>query len=238
MAKVFTRTLAALALVGGMLPLAVPTNAAEGTPGPLKKGDRIVFLGDSITQGGDGPQGYVGIIRGKLAGDHKDLGIEVINAGISGHKVPDLQGRLDRDVIAKMPTIVVIYIGINDVWHGDYTPPRGTSRENFEAGLKDLIARCERAGARVLLCTPSVIGEKRTGANKLDAKLDEYSEISRRVARELGVGLCDLRKAFLAHEQTHNPEDKEQGILTSDRVHLNEAGNSLVAETILKCLGG
>ena len=42
---------------------------------------------------------------------------EMINAGISGHKVPDLQGRLDRDVLSKEPTVVFIYIGINDVWH-------------------------------------------------------------------------------------------------------------------------
>src|SRR4051794_15101135 len=75
--------------------------------GPLKKGDRIVFLGDSITQGGVGPKGYVTLIKNNLAENHKDLGIEVIGAGISGNKVPDLQRRLEKDVLGRKPTIIV-----------------------------------------------------------------------------------------------------------------------------------
>jgi lysophospholipase L1-like esterase len=200
---------------------------------PLKKGERIVFLGDSITQGGVGPKGYVTVIKKELAEKHKDLGIEVIGAGISGNKVPDLQKRLDKDVIAKKPTLVVIYIGINDVWHGEKDPARGTTPEKYEAGLKEIIGKVKDAGARVVLCTPTVIGEKKTGTNSLDAKLDQYAEISRKVAKDTGVQLCDLRKAFLDHLAKHNADDKEKGVLTTDRVHLNEAGNKLVAETIL-----
>ena len=105
----------------------------------LKKGDRIVFLGDSITQGGVGPKGYVTLIKNTLAERHADLGIEVIGAGISGNKVPDLQRRVEKDVIAKKPTVVVIYIGINDVWHGEKDPARGTTPEAFAAGLKEVI---------------------------------------------------------------------------------------------------
>ena len=204
----------------------------------LMKGERIVFLGDSITQAGAGPKGYLSLIRTALAEKHKDLGIEVIGAGVSGNKVPDLQKRLERDVIAKKPTLVVIYIGINDVWHGEKDPARGTPKDRFEAGLKEIIGKCEAAGARVLLCTPSVIGEKHDGSNSLDAKLDEYADISRKVAKETKAPLCDLRQAFLDHLKKHNPENRERGILTTDRVHLNEAGNRFVAEVMLKSLGG
>lgn len=203
---------------------------------PLKKGERIVFLGDSITQGGVGPKGYVTKIKEELQSKHKDLDIEVIGAGISGNKVPNLQSRVDKDVIAKKPTIVYIYIGINDVWHGEKDPARGTTPEKFEAGLKEVIGKCTDAGAKVILCTPTVIGEKKAGANSLDAKLDEYAGISRKVAAELKIPLCDLRKAFADYLKDNNPDDKEKGILTGDRVHLNEAGNKLVAETMLKML--
>ncbi len=168
---------------------------------------------------------------------HKDLGIEVIGAGISGNKVPDLQKRLDKDVISRKPTLVVIYIGINDVWHGEKDPARGTPKDRFEAGLKEIIGKCEAAGARVLLCTPSVIGEKQDGSNNLDVKLDEYADISRKVAKEAKIPLCDLRKAFLDHLRKNNPDNRERGILTSDRVHLNDAGNRFVAQVMLKCLG-
>ena len=203
---------------------------------PLKKGERIVFLGDSITQGGVGKNGYVTKIKEELQSKHKDLDIEIIGAGISGNKVPDLQRRVEKDVIAKKPTIVYIYIGINDVWHGEKKPENGTTPEKFEAGLKEVIGKCTAAGAKVILCTPTVIGEKKAGANKLDAKLDEYAGISRKVAAELKLPLCDLRKAFVDYLKDNNPEDNEKGILTGDRVHLNEAGNKLVAETMLKML--
>lgn len=197
----------------------------------LKKGERIVFLGDSITEAGVGKAGYVTLIKNKLAEKHPDLGIEVIGAGISGNKVPDLQKRLDKDVIAKKPTLVVIYIGINDVWHSEMNPPRGTPKDKYEAGLKEIIGKIKAAGARVVLCTPTVIGEKKS--NKLDAQLDEYADVSRTVAKETGVTLCDLRKTFRDYLATHNADDKEKGVLTGDRVHLNDAGNRLVADTIL-----
>ncbi|MSR54529.1 MAG: G-D-S-L family lipolytic protein [Gemmataceae bacterium] len=199
----------------------------------LKKGERIVFLGDSITQGGVAPKGYVTVIKNTLAEKHKDLGIEIIGAGISGNKVPDLQKRLEKDVLAKKPTLVIIYIGINDVWHGERNAANGTSKEKFESGLKEIIGKIKDAGARVVVCTPSVIGEKKAGANSLDSKLDEYSEISRKVAMDTKSDLCDLRKAFLDHLAKNNESNKESSILTSDRVHLNEAGNKFVAETIL-----
>jgi len=224
----------ALLAAAAALALTAPTRADD--PPPLKKGERIVFLGDSITQAGVGPKGYVTLVRQALAERHKDLGVEVIGAGISGNKVPDLQRRLEKDVLARKPTLVVIYIGINDVWHGENDPARGTPKDKFEAGLKDVIQRIKGAGARVVLCTPTVIGEKKPGTNKLDARLDEYAEVSRAVAKETGSRLCDLRKAFQDHLAKHNPEDKERGVLTSDRVHLNDAGNRLVADTVLAAI--
>ncbi|HEY6952361.1 MAG TPA: GDSL-type esterase/lipase family protein, partial [Bacteroidota bacterium] len=135
----------------------------------------------------------------------------------------------------KKPTIVVIYIGINDVWHF-LLNGNGTPKDKYETGLADIIGRIQKVGARVILCTPSVVGEKHHGDNQLDAQLDEYSDISRRVANASGVSLCDLRNAFINYLSTHNPENKEKGILTVDGVHLNSEGNEFVAATMMKCL--
>lgn len=217
--------------------LALPALAGAPTPIKLKKGDRIVFLGDSITAGGNSGKGYIQVIRAHLADKKKDLGIECIGAGISGNKVPNLQKRVDKDVIAKKPTIVVIYIGINDVWHGEKNPKNGTAPDVFEAGLKEVIGKCTKAGAQVVVCTPTVIGELPNGGNNLDKNLDAYADISRKVAKELNLPLCDLRKAFVDYLQANNSAKKAAGVLTTDRVHLNEAGNKLVAQTILKSLG-
>jgi len=204
---------------------------------PVAKGDRIVFLGDSITQGGGGPKGYVTLVKNSLTAKHADLGLEFVNAGISGHKVPNLQARLDKDVISKKPTIVFIYIGINDVWHFSHKNPSGTPKDKYEEGMKDLVARINAAGARVIVCTPTVIGEKKVGENPQDVMLDEYADLSRKVATDTKSQLCDLRKAFLDHLKANNPDNKEKGILTGDRVHLNDAGNKMVADEMLKALG-
>lgn len=72
----------------------------------------------------------------------------------------------------------------------------------------------------------------------LDARLDEYSEISRGIAKELKLPLCDLRKGFVDYLKAKNVENKESGLLTSDRVHLSDAGNQFVADVMLKALGG
>ncbi len=200
----------------------------------LKAKDTIVFLGDSITQAGVAPDGYVTLTAKAIEKAYPDLGIKVIGAGISGHKVPDCQKRLDRDVLKKKPTIVLIYIGINDVWH--WNVDRGTKKEDFESGLKDMIAKINSAGARVILCTPTVIGEKTDGTNKFDKMLDEYSAVSRKVAEQTGSELLDLRKAFMAYLKKHNPDNAAKGILTRDTVHLNKNGNSFLSGLVLDAL--
>ncbi len=205
----------------------------------LKKDDRIVFLGDSITAAGARGKGYVNLTSQAIAKAYPDLNIEVIGAGIGGHKVPDCQRRLDKDVLKKKPTIVFIYIGINDVWH--WTHPKvvargkkGTTPEEFENGLKDMIAKISKAGARVILCTPTMIGEKNDGSNPDDKMLDQYSDISRKVAKETKSQLLDFRKIFLTQLKKHNPENATKGIFTSDGVHMNERGNRLLSRFVLK----
>ena len=224
---------ARLPAVLAVLLLSATVRADEPAKLTVTKGDKVVFLGDSITQAGVGQNGYVTLIKAALV----DKGVTVLGAGISGNKVPDLQRRLQKDVLAKKPTVVVIYIGINDVWHGQDNPARGTSQEKFEEGLEDVVGKIQKAGAKVLLCTPSVIGELPGGKNKNDARLDEYSDLGRKVAKKMKVPVCDLRKAFLAHLEENNKDGKAKGILTGDGVHLNDAGNKFVAETMLKSLG-
>ena len=84
----------------------------------LKKNDRIVFLGDSITAAGARKGGYITLSSQAIAKAYPELKIELIGAGIGGHKVPDCQKRLSKDVLQKNPSIVFIYLGINDVCIG------------------------------------------------------------------------------------------------------------------------
>lgn len=203
---------------------------------------RVVFLGDSITQAGAQPGGYISLMRESLAGAGFSNAIELVGAGISGNKVPDLQKRLDTDVLAKNPDLVFVYIGINDVWHWSHPCCKdkqgGTTKENYEAGLRDIVKRIQAKGAKIVMCTPTVIGEKADGTNPSDKMLDEYAAITRKVARENNLPVCDLRQAFISYLKIKNKDNVSKGVLTSDEVHLNATGNAFIALQMMPFLAG
>jgi isoamyl acetate esterase len=159
---------------------------------------------------------------------------ELIGAGIGGNKVYDLYLRMEEDVLAKKPDVVLIYVGINDVWHK--TSGIGTDIEKYEKFYIAIIKKLQAKKIKVIICTPSVIGEKRSNANPQDDDLDKYSGVIRKLAATYNCILVDLNVAFADYEEINNSENKESGILTTDRVHLNEKGNKLVADEVMKAL--
>ena len=218
-----------VALFAGLVTCVASSGRADGADAA----PTILFLGDSITEAGAGPHGYVTLAGKALA--ETVPGTKVIGAGISGNRVPDLLARVDRDVIARKPDVVVIYIGINDVWHSQNG--RGTPKGEFEKGLETLVEKIRHAGAKVILCTPTVIGEKKAGTNKLDEMLDEYADVTRAVAAKAKTSLVDLRAACVEHLAEHNRDDAEHGILTTDGVHLTPAGDAFIAARMVEGLG-
>jgi isoamyl acetate esterase len=190
---------------------------------------RIIFFGDSITQAGAQSGGYILRIGELAAREKMNEQFELIGSGIGGNKIYDLYLRLEKDVLEKKPDIVFIYIGVNDVWHKQ-SYGTGTDPEKFEKFYRAIIEKIQAQGATVALVTPAVIGERTDHSNEMDGDLNQYCNIVRSIAKDLGLGLVDLRKAFLEHNRRYNPSNKESGILTTDRVHLNPAGNQLVAE--------
>jgi lysophospholipase L1-like esterase len=195
----------------------------------LKQGDRVLFFGDSLTALALKPNGYVSLVRKALREKHPGLGLEVLAVATGGHRVTDLLARVDKDVLAKKPTVVFIQIGVNDA-------NRGVTPEQFKAQLEELIGRLRKGGAQVILCSLTSLGEKHDGTNRVDTKLDALADVARAVAREQKVPLNDLRKAFVEHWKKHNPENRPRGILTYDGNHFNDAGHRFVAERMLEKL--
>lgn len=201
---------------------------------PVKK-TKIIFFGDSITQAGVKKDGYIDRIQAAVNEKKLQDGYELVGAGIGGNKVYDLYLRMEEDVLDKNPDVVVIYVGINDVWHKS-TAGTGTDLPKYEKFYAAIIKKLQARNIRVLLCTPTVIGELKNGANPQDADLDNYSDAVRKLAAAYNCTLIDLRKAFAAYEMANNAGNKESGLLTTDRVHLTNAGNQLVADEMLKGL--
>lgn len=202
---------------------------------PVKK-VKIVFFGDSITQQGAKAGGYIDRLQNALRSKGLDEKYELVGAGIGGNKVYDLYLRMEDDVLAKEPDVVVIYVGINDVWHKS-RQGTGTDIDKYEKFYVAIIKKLQAKNIKVAICTPSVIGEMKSGGNQQDGDLDKYSDVIRRLAAQYNCTLIDLRKSFMEYENSHNPDNKESGILTTDRVHLNADGNQLVANQMLKGLG-
>ena len=90
----------------------------------------------------------------------------------------------------------------------------------------------------MILSTPAAIGEKTDFSNPQDGDMNHYSNIIRSLAKKNSLPLVDLRKAFLDYNLLNNKENKDRGILTTDRVHLNAAGNQLVADEMWKGIKG
>ncbi|HLW10113.1 MAG TPA: SGNH/GDSL hydrolase family protein [Fermentimonas sp.] len=195
-----------------------------------KKPKRIIFFGDSITQAGVSPDGYISQLGNSL----KMPDYELIGAGIGGNKVYDLYLRMEEDVLLKKPDVVVVYIGINDVWHR--LQGTGTDYDKFIKFYQAIITKIENTGSKVILCTPTVIGEKQNGENPMDENLDKFGGAVRELAAKNALPLCDLRTLFINYEKEHNTKNLEKGVLTSDGVHLNKLGNKLVADSLLPFL--
>ena len=217
---------------------------------------KIVFLGDSITNAGvydtevgipyDGelvyPK-YTGFIT--LLSRSVEESTELIGKGIGGDKVSDLLTRYRDDVIKLSPDKVFIYIGINDVWH-KYDYGTGTDIDLYENGLRQIISDIKDNGIEVILCTPTVIGENKgefTLVNQfkdietmeiMNNDLDDYSDVIRKLSSEFNTKLIDLRKIFMDYISENNPNNDPSGITTYDGVHLNDIGNKLIADEMIK----
>lgn len=197
-----------------------------------QKVKKVVFFGDSITQAGINPGGYITLIKDGIDKTAMKGQFDLIGAGISGNKIYDLYLRMEQDVLLKNPDIVVVYVGVNDVWH-KASSGTGTDPDKFERFYTAIVTKLLEKKCKVILCTPAAIGERTDFTNQQDGDMNLYSQIIRNLAAKHNVQLCDLRKAFLGYNLKNNPENKDRGILTTDRVHLNEKGNQLVADLLL-----
>ena len=209
---------------------------------------KVVFLGDSITQQAENSEGegtYKGFITSLRENVSKE--VELINKGIGGNKVSDLLLRYNDDVLKLKPNIVFIYIGINDVWH-KYDWGTGSDIDIYEKGLRKIITDIKAVGAKIILCTPTVIGEN-SGEFKLNNNfkdidtmeimnkdLDAFSDVVRNLSSEFNTELLDLRKKFKKYISENNDQNMPKGVLTSDGVHLNNKGNKLIADEMIKFL--
>lgn len=211
----------------------------------LQKGQKLLFIGDSITDcerarpAGEGlfgalGKGYVSLVDALLQAVYPELGIRVVNVGNSGNNVVDLSRRWQEDVIDRKPDWLSIMIGTNDVWR-QYDSPFITEshvyKDEYEATLRKLVAETKPLlkGGLVLM-TPFYLESNEKDAMR--STMDEYGAIVRRVAEDNGCLFVDTQAAF-------NEVLKElySATLAWDRVHPSQAGHAVLARAFLNKVG-
>jgi lysophospholipase L1-like esterase len=199
------------------------------------KKKKVVFFGDSITAAGIRPGGYIKLIDSLIKQEGAENNYELVGAGISGDKIYDLYLRMEEDVLKQNPDIVVIYVGVNDVWHKS-SSGTGTDYNKFQRFYEAVVNKLQAAGIKVVVSTPAVIGERTDHSNQQDGDLNLYCNWLRSYTTKNNIPLVDLRNEFMNYNAKNNPTNKESGILTTDRVHLSPAGNLFVAEEMWKVI--
>ncbi|RYX85537.1 hypothetical protein EON83_06130 [bacterium] len=222
-----------------LMPADIAADGKFGTGTVLQGVRRIVCAGDSITQGGDGPNGYVGLLRNYLSRVSPGQ-FRVINAGISGNKTTDLIARYDRDVLKNNPDLVTINIGVNDVWHGFFdgntkgSGPRGVPLPLYRSNVEKMVKEAQAQGAVVVLVSPTGIYEDLNGPE--NAMLAAYIAAMRDIARKNNCLFVDLRQAFETYVDLFQTTGNTEKLLTFDGTHPNDWGNRVMAANILTAL--
>ena len=173
---------------------------------------RIVFLGDSITDGHTLPL----LLRQALG-----AGAPVcINAGVAGDTAADMKKRLERDVLPRRPTLVALSVGINDVL-------RNVPLADYEADVAAISDRLKQEKIPLLILTPTVLGPKHRLAEEA---LGGFIAALRKLAAKEHYAVAEVHRLM---EQ----EPSRELLLEPDQVHLTLEGYRVMARAVLQALG-
>jgi lysophospholipase L1-like esterase len=201
----------------------------------IQSKSRLLMIGDSITdcgrfydESGLG-DGYVRFIDDMLKEKYPQLGIEVINRGISGNTIRDLKHRWQQDVLDLKPDWLSLMIGINDVWQQiDHWLPEAhwVTIAEYERTLDELVGLVASSLNGLILMTPYVLELGKT--DEMRVKMDRYGSVVRKIARKYDAVFVDTQAAFNDFLQRMDVRE-----LSNDRVHMNAVGHQVLAKAFL-----
>ena len=204
----------------------------------LKNARKIVFLGDSITYGGE----YVVFFERWLTVNHPELSPEVLNQGLPSETVsglsepghlrhgfprPDLHERLDRALKALKPDLVIACYGINC---GIYLPLEEKRFKSYKEGVQRLKGAVESHGAKIIFMTPPVY-DKPNPEFDYDEVMVAYTKwlVSKRRDGWEVIDVHTIMKQELAMKRAKDAKFK----YSRDGIHPGAEGHDLMARQII-----
>jgi lysophospholipase L1-like esterase len=192
----------------------------------------LVALGDSVT---------LGVRSDKSVRAHqtfaalleKRLQEKVVNAGVGGNNSAQMLERLDRDVLARKPRVVLLMAGLNDAAYVDPGPvARDEPRvpvDEYEKNLTAIVRRVRRDFGKVVILTPNPMTRKYRyqdfpfyQQNDINDGVAPYAEVARRVARQTNSCLVDVFAEWVRQREHRN--------WLPDGIHPNPEGHRRIAD--------
>ncbi|QQS12160.1 MAG: SGNH/GDSL hydrolase family protein [Rhodospirillales bacterium] len=187
----------------------------------------VVALGSSSTQGHGAtseantfPRQMDIQLRRRYA-DVK-VGFTVLNRGVGGQDVDEMMERMDRDVLAHKPDLLIWQVGTNAAMRG---MPVDVFRARVTAGVR----RAKAAGADVVLMTPQYVPAVVSLANE-----EDYITALEEIARETGAGL--FRRWGIMREWVTGERMPYAQFMIPDGLHLNDFGQRCIGKLIAKSI--
>ncbi len=206
-------------------------------------GERVVFLGDSITHGGR----YVYYLQLFQNLRNPGSGTRLMNGGISGDTAGGGVARWSDDILPMKPDRVFVMFGMNDVGLGNYATlepdevqarKRADALARYEANQRKLAELIPGAGVKAVLVTPTPYDqytnpdEKNNKLAGNERGLASCADIVRKIAAEKNFGIVDLHAPMTQLFKDH-PEQRFCG----DRVHPGEEGHLVMTAIFLETMG-
>ena len=210
--------------------------AARADDFALRDGDKVVFLGDSITA----ERTYGKVVETYTLLRFPDRKVRFVNAGWGGDTAAGGLTRLDRDVLDKGATIVTVAYGINDIGWG--TKADAEHRQKYLDSVRGIVERCNERKVRVFMCSAAVTAADpdKSEADFLQQMCDEGMKVSTSLgggAIDVQRSMRDVQRRIKAANAKEHDEKKHETLHAPDGVHLNNLGQTAMAFAILKGLG-
>jgi len=234
MKKLFALLLASIVL----------TNIYAQKIAPFHAGDRVAFVGNSITDGGH----YHSYIWLYYMTHFPNMRIMCFNAGIGGDAVDQIYNRFDDDVFAKKPTVLTLTWGMNDSGYfewfradaQDFMDKRIAGSYKYYGMLEDKLKQHPDIRKIIILSSPYDETTKSNPKNlypKKGAALAKIIDFQEAAAKKNGWGVVDFFHPMLAIEQQEQQKDSLFSLTPNDRIHPDNDGHLVMAYLFLKAQG-
>lgn len=216
---------------------------AQAPVKPFQAKDRVIFVGNSITEAG----AYVSYVYLYYMTHFPGRPLVIMNGGVGGDRAAEMYRRLDYDVMAKHPNVLVLTFGMNDTGYFEFNQANAdeTAQQRIAASAENygkIEARLKAMPnvTKILMSSPpydeisDLKGDVFRGKSKAMLKIAEFQEAS---AKKNNWGFVDLLRPLTAINERLLRQDPTSTGLGHDRIHPGNAGHLIMAAQFLKDQG-